>query len=113
MSNAESTPIVRNLRARLIGQVTSDKMTKTITVLVERTYKHTKYGKYVRKNKRYHAHDEGQVAKVGDQVEIEATRPLSRLKRWRLVRVTEAAPDRGIDVNTIDARPDEDAGGAE
>lgn len=98
MSNSETTSAARNLRATLIGQVTSDKMTKTITVLVERTHKHPKYGKYVRTNKRYHAHDEGELAGVGDLVEIAATRPLSKLKRWRLVRIVEAAPERGVDL---------------
>jgi small subunit ribosomal protein S17 len=104
MSEPTTTP-ARNLRATLIGRVTSDKMTKTITVLVERTFKHQKYGKYVRRNKRYHAHDEGEVAAVGDLVEIAATRPLSKLKRWRLVRVVEAAPDRGVDLTSEENLP--------
>jgi small subunit ribosomal protein S17 len=103
MSNTETSKAAdgaaaRNLRATLIGRVTSDKMSKTITVLVERTYKHPKYGKYMRSNKRYHAHDEGELAGVGDMVEIAATRPLSKLKRWRLVRIVEAAPERGVDL---------------
>jgi small subunit ribosomal protein S17 len=85
----------------LIGVVTSTKMHKTLTVLVERTFRHEKYGKYLRKQKKYHAHDEREEAGVGDIVEIAATRPLSRLKRWRLVRIVEAAPERGIDVAAI------------
>lgn len=110
MSNTETShaadgAAARNLRATLIGRVTSDKMSKTITVLVERTYKHPKYGKYMRSNKRYHAHDEGELAGVGDLVEIAATRPLSKLKRWRLVRIVEAAPERGDDLTGEDALP--------
>jgi small subunit ribosomal protein S17 len=79
----------RNKRRRIIGTVVSDKMDKTITVLVERTYRHPKYGKYVRKHERYHAHDEKNEAGTGDKVELMECRPLSRLKRFRLVRVTE------------------------
>ena len=81
----------RNQRRTLEGRVTSDKMAKTITVLVERTYRHPKYKKYVRKAAKYHAHDEEGEAKVGDRVAIVACRPMSRLKRWRLVRVIERA----------------------
>jgi len=71
----------------MIGRVTSAKTAKTITVEVERTFKHQKYGKYLRKRKRYLAHDEQSAARVGDSVEIESTRPLSKRKRWRLLRV--------------------------
>jgi small subunit ribosomal protein S17 len=81
----------RNQRRVVEGLVTSDRMQKTITVLVERTFKHPKYKKYVRKADKYHAHDENGDAKIGDRVEIAACRPLSRLKRWRLVRVVEKA----------------------
>ncbi len=101
----QTTTSARNLRATLIGRVTSDKTSKTITVRVGRTFKHPKYNKYVRRDKRYHAHDEGEVAGVGDLVEIMATRPLSKLKRWRLVRVVEAAPDRGVDLTTGENLP--------
>jgi small subunit ribosomal protein S17 len=80
---------VRNTRRRLTGVVTSDKMAKTITVRVERRFKHAKYGKYVRTHKNYHAHDEKGEARVGDKVDIVSTRPLSKLKRWRLERVAE------------------------
>jgi len=92
----------RNQRRAIEGTVTSDKMAKTITVLVERTYKHPKYKKYVRKQKKYHAHDEEGAAKIGDRVEIEACRPLSRLKRYRLVRVIE----KGVAVEAIDFSPE-------
>jgi small subunit ribosomal protein S17 len=89
---------VRNSRRLMIGTVTSTKMHKTITVEVERTYKHPKYGKYVRERKRLHAHDEKQEAGLGDIVELMSARPTSKLKRWRLTRIVEAAPDRGADV---------------
>ena len=81
----------RNQRRTIEGTVVSDKMQKTITVLVERTYRHPKYEKFVRKQKRYHSHDEKGEARIGDRVEIRACRPLSRLKRWTLVRVVERA----------------------
>ena len=81
----------RNRRRTVEGLVTSDKMAKTITVLVSRTYRHPKYGKYLRKQVKYHAHDEESLAKIGDLVELVECRPTSRLKRWRLVRVIEKA----------------------
>ncbi len=82
---------IRNLRRTITGVVTSDKMQKSITVAVERKIMHTKYGKYLKKTKKYHAHDETNDAKVGDKVKIMETRPLSKLKRWRLVDVVERA----------------------
>lgn len=81
----------RNLRRTITGVVTSDKMEKSITVAVERKIMHTKYGKYLKKTKKYHAHDEANDAKIGDKVVIMETRPLSKLKRWRLVDVIERA----------------------
>ena len=81
----------RNMRRTLRGVVTSDKMDKTITVRVERRYKHPKYHKYVRKHTKYHAHDETNEACLGDAVEIMEVRPMSKLKRWRLLSVTEKA----------------------
>jgi len=93
----------RAQRRTLVGRVTSTRMKSTITVLVERTFKHPKYGKYVRKNKAYHAHDEGEAAREGDLVEIMASRPISKLKRWRLVRIVEAAPERGAEVKAFEA----------
>lgn len=71
----------------MIGMVISAKTQKTITVEVERTFKHAKYGKYMRRRKRYLAHDEAGIAQVGDQVEVVATRPISKRKCWRLRRV--------------------------
>jgi len=81
----------RVLRKSFVGTVTSDKMNKTITVSVERLEPHPKYGKYVRRHTVCKAHDENKEAKVGDTVEIMATRPLSKTKRWRLVRVVQRA----------------------
>ncbi|MBK9505929.1 MAG: 30S ribosomal protein S17 [Chitinophagales bacterium] len=81
----------RNLRRTITGVVTSNKMDKSITVAVERKIMHTKYGKFLKKTKKYHAHDEANDAKVGDKVIIMETRPLSKLKRWRLVDVVERA----------------------
>lgn len=83
----------RNIRRSVQGVVTSDKMDKTITVLVETHKKHAKYGKRVQYIKKFKAHDEANVAKVGDIVEIEETRPLSATKRFRLVKVVAKAED--------------------
>ena len=80
----------RNMRRVLQGTVTSDKMDKTITVLVERRFAHPKYGKFVKKHKKYHAHDEDNTATVGDVVDIVAMRPMSKMKRWRLLRVLDS-----------------------
>lgn len=77
----------RNQRATFQGTVVSIKMNKSITVLVETHKKHVKYGKRVSYGKRYHAHDEKNVAKVGDVVTIMATRPISKTKRFVLVSV--------------------------
>ena len=81
----------RNLRKSRIGVVSSDKMTKTITVAVERKVKHPLYGKFVKKTTRFHAHDEKNEATIGDIVKIMETRPLSKTKRWRLVEIVEKA----------------------
>ncbi|GIX22362.1 MAG: 30S ribosomal protein S17 [Gammaproteobacteria bacterium] len=78
-------------RRRLIGRVTSDRMQKTITVVVERLVKHPLYGKYVRRSTKLHVHDEEQSARIGDQVEIEECRPISKTKAWRLIRVVSRA----------------------
>jgi small subunit ribosomal protein S17 len=88
----------RNTRRTLEGIVTSDKMVKTITVLVTRTYQHPKYKKFVREQTKHHAHDENEEAKPGDRVEIMSCRPLSKLKRWRLVRVVA----KGVEVAELD-----------
>ncbi len=79
----------RNTRKVLVGKVVSDKMDKTITVLVETYKNHPIYKKRVKYSKKYKAHDEQQVAKMGDKVEIMETRPLSATKNFRLVRIVE------------------------
>ena len=85
----------RNRRRVSQGVVVSARMEKTITVLVERFSKHAKYHKYLRRHTKYHAHDENNEAGIGDRVEIMECRPLSKLKRWRLVRVVERPVLRG------------------
>ncbi len=84
---SESTSIKRTL----IGRVVSDKMEKTVTVLVERKVKHPMYGKVMVRSKKYHAHNEDNSAKAGDLVEIVETRPLSRTKTWAVTSVLEKA----------------------
>jgi small subunit ribosomal protein S17 len=81
----------RKLRKARIGVVTSDKMEKTITVSVERKLRHPIYGKFVKKSKKFHAHDDKNECGVGDTVRIMETRPLSKTKRWRLVEIVEKA----------------------
>ena len=86
-----STTIDRKSRKSRIGIVSSDKMEKTITVDVKRKVKHPIYGKFVKKTKKFHAHDEKSEAGIGDTVRIMETRPLSKTKRWRLVEIIEKA----------------------
>ncbi|MDD5017026.1 MAG: 30S ribosomal protein S17 [Eubacteriales bacterium] len=81
----------RGIRKSRIGIVVSDKMDKTIVVAIVRKSKHPLYGKTIKSTKKYKAHDEENVAKTGDKVQIDETRPLSKDKRWRLVKVVEAA----------------------
>ena len=78
---------------KLTGRVVSDKMNKTVTVLVERKVKHPLYGKFVRRSKKYHAHDENNEFHLGDLVLIEETRPLSRTKTWKVVKLVEKAKE--------------------
>lgn len=95
MSEAISTPEApaaaverdRNLRKTRVGQVVSDAMDKTIVVSTTTRVPHKKFGKIIKHVKRFHVHDEKNEAKVGDRVTIMETRPLSRLKRWRLVEI--------------------------
>ncbi|NCF99059.1 MAG: 30S ribosomal protein S17 [Planctomycetia bacterium] len=75
-----------------IGLVVSSAMEKTIVIKVERLVQHRKYRKFIRKHTKFYAHDEGQEAVVGDLVEIEQIRPLSKLKRWNLKRIVRMAP---------------------
>ncbi|MGV8963265.1 MAG: 30S ribosomal protein S17 [Candidatus Saccharimonadaceae bacterium] len=81
----------RNLRKERVGVVFSNKMEKSITVAVKWKEKHPMYGKFVNKTKKFHAHDEKNDCNIGDTVRIMETRPLSKLKRWRLVEILERA----------------------
>ncbi len=81
MSNSES-----NART-MVGKVVSDKMDKTIVVMIERTVKHEKYGKIMKRRTKLHAHDENQVCQIGNVVKIRESRPLSKTKTWVLVEV--------------------------
>lgn len=87
MSEQQTEKIVR----ALTGTVVSDKMNKTVTVLVERKVKHPLYGKIIRLSKKYHAHDENNEFHPGDVVVIEECRPLSRTKAWKVTRLVEKA----------------------
>jgi small subunit ribosomal protein S17 len=95
-ANAETaqTPAARKpLIQTVTGRVVSDKMNKTVTVLVERRVKHPIYGKVVIQSNKYHAHDEGNECKAGDLVEIQASRKLSKTKAWKVLRVLEKAKE--------------------
>ncbi len=84
---SEATSIKRTL----IGRVVSDKMEKTVTVLIERRVKHPLYGKIIVQSKKFHAHNDNNEAKQGDLVEIEETRPVSKTKAWRVSKLLEKA----------------------
>ena len=73
------------------GRVVGDASDKTIVVAIDRLMQHTRYGRIVRRTKKFHVHDESNEAHVGDSVEIMETRPLSKLKHWRLARIIERA----------------------
>ena len=81
----------RNLRKERIGVVVSNKMDKSIVVLVERKVKHPVYGKFVKRSTKMHAHDEKNECQIGDVVKIEMTRPLSKTKTWSLLEIIEKA----------------------
>jgi small subunit ribosomal protein S17 len=92
MSETENKPVEddgRNSRRVVQGVVSGDKAAKTIAVTIERRFKHIKYQKYIRRHEKIYAHDEQNEAHIGDTVELMECRPLSKLKRWRLVRVVE------------------------
>ena len=75
----------------LVGRVVSDKMEKTVTVLIERRVKHPLYGKIIVQSKKFHAHNDNNEARMGDLVEIEETRPVSKTKAWRVSKLLEKA----------------------
>lgn len=81
----------RAARKTVVGRVVSDKMNKTIVVQVERIVRDPRFGKYLKRYSKCYAHDDKRAAKTGDRVELAETRPLSKLKRWRLVAVLEKA----------------------
>jgi small subunit ribosomal protein S17 len=84
-------PVKQALKRTLIGKVVSDKMDKTVTVLIERHVKHPLYGKIIVRTNKYHAHDENNQAKEGDMVEIQEGRPISKTKAWSVTRVIQTA----------------------
>ena len=90
MSEAAKAPVAKNTRT-LTGRVVSDKMDKTVTVLVERQVLHPTIGKVVSRTKKYHAHNEGNDAKLGDKVVIEECKPISKTKAWKVAKVAERA----------------------
>ena len=82
--------IIKNKR-ELIGLIVSDKMDKSVVVQVERFVQHTMYKKFIKRYKKYHAHDESNECKIGDEVKIIETRPLSKLKRFRVTEIVKKA----------------------
>ena len=87
----EATASSSSLTRTLTGRVVSDKMNKTVTVLVERRVKHPVIGKYITRSNKFHAHSEANEFKQGDMVEIAETRPISRTQAWKVVRLIEKA----------------------
>ena len=83
----------QNTVRTLTGKVVSDKMEKSIVVLIERQVQHPLYGKLIRRSTKLHAHDENNTAKIGDVVTIKESRPMSKTKSWTLVEVIEAAAE--------------------
>lgn len=97
----EATPKVQGRRKEVVGEVVSSRMSKTIVVKVTRKKSHPFYGRVIARNKKFYAHDETNQAHVGDVVRIEETRPLSKLKRWKLkdiVRKAALVPEVAVDV---------------
>lgn len=91
IDNQETVTTTNSLVTTLIGRVVSDKRDKTVTLLVERRVKHPLYGKVVIRSSKYHAHDENNECKIGDMVEIRATRKRSKTKSWEVSRLLEKA----------------------
>lgn len=99
---AALTAQIRTPAKTQIGLVVSDKRNKTITVEIRRVVKHARYGKYLYRSTLYHAHDEKEEAKTGDRVEIQACRPISKQKRWSLVRIIEKATTVDVQVKDVE-----------
>jgi len=98
-----SQPEKHRTRASKVGVVVSDRMDKTAVVAVERMVRHATYTRIVRRTSRFFAHDEKNDAKVGDQVEIVETRPMSKNKRWRIARVISRATEKGQALAALEA----------
>ena len=92
MTATTTSAAIRNLRKTRIGVVSSNKMDKTVVVRVTRHAEHPLYGKRIIRAKKYVAHDAENVCRMGDQIRIRETRPLSRTKRWELVEIIQRAP---------------------
>ena len=90
---AKEAKVRGKLTRTAIGRVTSNKMNQTATVVVERRVKHPVYGKYVRRSKKFHVHDQDNALAIGDVVQIKETRPISKTKSWTLDRVIENASE--------------------
>jgi small subunit ribosomal protein S17 len=90
MNDTQTAKAAKVVRA-LTGRVVSDKMNKTVTVLIERRVRHPLVGKIVTRSRKYHAHSENNEYKVGDLVMIEETRPISRTKTWKVTKLVEKA----------------------
>jgi small subunit ribosomal protein S17 len=90
-TKAETKAPERNHRKTVTGTVVSDKMAKTRVVEVERRFRHIFYGKIMKKQSKFYAHDEANESKLGDLVELMETRPLSKTKRWRVVKIVQKA----------------------
>ena len=96
MAEATNIVVATGKRKQRVGEVVSNKMMKTIVVRVERRYPHAQYKKIVTSYKKFYAHDEKAEAKIGDTVCIEESRPLSKLKRWTLIKVVERAVETAV-----------------
>jgi len=90
-TNTQTDKPEHQLKDTHVGVVVSDKRDKTRTIAVDRQVKHAKYGKYLRRQTRYHVHDPENASHLGDRVEIAPCRPISKTKNWRLVRVVKTA----------------------
>ena len=93
----------KSQRKTLVGEVVSTKMAKTIVVEVDRKKSHNLYRRVIARSKKFYAHDEKNTAHLGDVVRIEETRPLSKLKRWRLIEIVRKSALVGVEVETSDA----------
>src|SRR5438093_5057273 len=96
----ETSNLDRGKRKERIGEVLSNKMAETIVVRVERRFAHRQFKKVVTQYKKFYAHDEKSEAEPGDRVRIEETRPLSKLKRWRLAEVVERNPEAAVNAGS-------------